>query len=314
MNVRRNHLAELPEPIPDNPVAEQRIAVLRRLAERLPLLAARVQIHVVGKGGTLLRLCEDTPRPSTDYDCDTSTRWNDTAQAQAVRQALRNTPNVNDLVITEPRNRNHPVLRRLVWAQPSPRPNHAEDPDPASRTYERTDGLRPLRMARRRDDGQVLQNQVNADQMLMGIMECLETDPVIALHTYPERRLGFQIDRTNQTVAMGLQANNENPFHALVRLPQHRSAELADLALASRAPIWHAIGQRASPSDLDGQRKLRIGLINHLLGRDEIPNPNEHMDQNLVQARLLGIKRRVPRRRPQTPPQLGTGQDKEPDR
>ena len=57
----RHHLDALPEPIPDDPVAEQRIAVLRTLAKELPPLAARAHIHIVGKGGTLLRLCEGTP-------------------------------------------------------------------------------------------------------------------------------------------------------------------------------------------------------------------------------------------------------------
>ena len=84
--IRRHQLESMPRPIGENPIAEERIAVLRILAKRLPQIAARSQIRVVGKGGTLLRLCEGLRRPSTDYDCETNARWTDAAQAQAANR------------------------------------------------------------------------------------------------------------------------------------------------------------------------------------------------------------------------------------
>lgn len=111
MTIRRHHLGALPTPIKDNPIAEERIKILRVLAERLPELASRGQIRVVGKGGTLLRLCEGLTRPSTDYD--TNIRWTDAAQARTIAQALREIPNVSQLDIIEPTSRTQPV--RFSW-------------------------------------------------------------------------------------------------------------------------------------------------------------------------------------------------------
>ena len=46
----------LPPGIPTDDIAEQRLAVLRELAMRLPALGTRHELRIVGKGGTLLRL------------------------------------------------------------------------------------------------------------------------------------------------------------------------------------------------------------------------------------------------------------------
>lgn len=330
MNARRDHLDVLPKPIPDGLIAEQRIAVLRILATRLPQLAARAQIHIVGKGGTLLRLCEGTPRPSTDYDCDTSARWNDAAQARAIRQALRSVHNVLDLTITEPRTRAQPV--RFAWhsrlrdgstttidsyinsklvpelANPDFRERHVRVHNgittytserlyqtkadafcdrcagrdiydiwyglshhldritPATRLelHERTNQMTELDLAVWNDDvatDPVLRGHVDAEDMLTGVMECLDTDPVVALHTHPDRKLGFHVDTAGQTVALGLLPSGDEPFHDVVRVPQTRASELADLALASRAPIWDALGQPAPSGGIGPQRELLTEII-----------------------------------------------------
>ena len=56
MTVRRFQLDTLPPGIPTDDIAEQRLAVLRELAMRLPALGTRHELRIVGKGGTLLRL------------------------------------------------------------------------------------------------------------------------------------------------------------------------------------------------------------------------------------------------------------------
>ena len=100
MTVRRHQLHTLPPNIPTDDIAEQRLAVLRELAIRLPALGTRHELGTVGKGGTLLRLCEGVNRPSVDYDCDTDKLWPKPDQARLLRQALRGLPDVTDSVVS----------------------------------------------------------------------------------------------------------------------------------------------------------------------------------------------------------------------
>ena len=109
MTVRRFQLDALPPDIPTDRVDEQRLAVLRELAIRLPALGIRHELQIVGKGGTLLHLCEGANRPSIDYDCDTNRIWPKPDQARLLRQALRGLPNVADPLVSNPANRAQPV-------------------------------------------------------------------------------------------------------------------------------------------------------------------------------------------------------------
>ena len=109
MTIRRHHRDTLPPAIADGPVAEERVRILRILAERPPEIAQRTRVRIIAKGGAMLGRCEGTPRPSTDYDCDTDKRWSDAAQARAVQQALRDAPSLSDLTVTEPTTRTEPA-------------------------------------------------------------------------------------------------------------------------------------------------------------------------------------------------------------
>ena len=121
----------------------------------------------------------------------------------------------------------------------------------------------------------VLREHVTADDMLTGVMECLETDPVIALHEHPDRQLGFHVDAKGSTIAMGLKPSGDDPFLELVRLPQSRASELVDLALASRAPIWEALGVPRPSGGIGPEREMLAAV----------------MEGNIAYYNSLGIER-----------------------
>ena len=337
MTIRWHQLDSLPPPIEDNPVEEERMRVLRILAQRLPDIAARSQIRIVGKGGTLLRLCEGTPRPSTDYDCDTNTRWPDAAQARAIRQALRDVPNVRELNIVEPSTRTQPV--RFNWQarlrdgstatlssfintkitpeldEPEFRAKHLRVQDGINtytpeRLYQgKTDAFRGRAASRdlydiwyglshhidriapatriELDDhttrnltaeqladwnedlaqDQVLSGNVTVDDMLTGIMECLEKDPIVALNANPERGLYFLVETTRRTISLGLKPAGDEPFLALYTRPQANADDVAAFTLACKAPVWDAMGITPPSEGKGAQHKLLTEIISENIDR-----------------------------------------------
>ena len=331
MTIRRHQLDTVPEPIHEEPAARERIAVLRVLAKRLPQIAARAQVRVVGKGGTLLRLCEGLPRPSTDYDCDTSTRWSDAAQARAIRQALRDLPDVGDLDVVEPISRNQPV--RFSWTSRLPdgsterihsfinskivpdlddarfraqhlrihegittyRPQHlfqgkadafcnrsagrdlydvwyglshcVDRIEPSTRIqlYEHTNQMTQLLIDEWNTDladDSVLRGQVEAEDMLEGIMECLEKDPVVALHANPQRSLGFLVDSEASTISLGLRPTDDDDFHPIYTRPQTHAKDVAAFALACQTPIWEILGVPRPSGGVGPENSVLTEIIN----------------------------------------------------
>ena len=108
--MRGHQLDRLPVPITITPAARERLRVLEHVARQVPKLAARHRLFVVGKGGTLLHLCEGVPRPSTDYDCDADGPCPKDLQARMVTQALRATPGVRDPEVKRPTSASQPVI------------------------------------------------------------------------------------------------------------------------------------------------------------------------------------------------------------
>ena len=85
-----------PDPIPYTETERERLHVLKIVARRLPELAARRDIRMVGKGGTILTLADGLARPSTDYDADTDEPVGKPTLVAMMDQILRTTPQLHE--------------------------------------------------------------------------------------------------------------------------------------------------------------------------------------------------------------------------
>ena len=312
MTVRRFQLDALPPDIPTNRVDEQRLAVLRELAIRLPALGIRHELQIVGKGGTLLHLCEGVNRPSIDYDCDTNRVWPKPDQARLLRQALRGLPNVADPLVSNPANRAQPVSfqwsatladgrtericshinarflpdlnnpefqrsnlrthkgiptytsRHLYQGKANALMNrnaardlydclygltyHIERIDPSTRIQLHDHLAESLSDYLVREwtidlhKDKTLSGHVEIDTMVLDIINCLETDPVVALHAHPGRTLGFFVDTEADTISLGLARTDDHPFHSLYTCPQAEAASLSEFITATKTDIWATLG------------------------------------------------------------------------
>ena len=297
MTVRRFQLDALPPDIPTDRVDEQRLAVLRELAIRLPALGIRHELQIVGKGGTLLHLCEGVNRPSIDYDlrhqqslaeagsgplaapstarppeCSRPagvptrhtglSRYPSNGQrhwrtAGPSESAVTSTPD-SCLTSTIPEFqrsnlRTHKGIptytSRHLYPRQSQRPNeperrpatcttalygltyHIERIDPSTRIQlhdhlaeSLSDHLvREWTIDLHKD--KTLSGHVEIDTMVLDIINCLETDPVVALHAHPGRTLGFFVDTEADTISLGLAPDRRPPLPQPVHLPTGRGSE-----------------------------------------------------------------------------------------
>ena len=87
-----------PDPIPTTETESERLRVLKIVAQRLPDLATRQEIKMVGKGGTILNLADGLTRPSTDYDADTDKPVGKPTLMRMMTQLLRTIPGVRSPV------------------------------------------------------------------------------------------------------------------------------------------------------------------------------------------------------------------------
>ena len=85
-----------PEPIPPIDTERERLRVLKVVAQRLPELAARRGIKMIGKGGTILTLADGLTRPSTDYDADTDGPIGKPTLVGMMNQILKSTPGLRN--------------------------------------------------------------------------------------------------------------------------------------------------------------------------------------------------------------------------
>lgn len=83
-----------PAPVIPEPHEAERLRVLRHIAAKLPELARRRDISMIGKGGTVLALVDGLTRPSTDYDADVDQPLGKPALKQMIGQVLRAIPGV----------------------------------------------------------------------------------------------------------------------------------------------------------------------------------------------------------------------------
>lgn len=86
-----------PAPIVPEPHEAERLRVLRHIAAKLPEIARRRNISMIGKGGTMLALVDGLTRPSTDYDADVDQPLGKRALQQMIGQVLRTIPGVERL-------------------------------------------------------------------------------------------------------------------------------------------------------------------------------------------------------------------------
>ena len=312
MSTREHQLDEMPPPINESEIEAARIRMLKTLAVELPKMAARDGCFIVGKGGTMLRLCEGIPRPSTDYDCDTDKPWPKGAQARAAERILKASPEAEKPSAIVPEQRHHPVT--LEWtatlargrkgriesyintkylpelADTAFRNKHVRTRDgmatytPAhlyqgkadafmNRTAARdlydiwyglsyhierinpgtrielhehlTNNLQKEQMKgweRNLKVDEVLRGNVRVDHMLLGVMDCLEKDPVVAMHAEPDRTLGFFINSRERTISLGLKATEDKPFRPLYTCPQEAARTLCQFVIEAKAEIWTSIG------------------------------------------------------------------------
>ena len=98
-----------PEPIPWTDVERERLRVLKIVAQRLPALAARRDVRMIGKGGTMFTLAEGLTRPSTDYDADTDKPLPKQTLVGMMKQILSHTPGVREPKVSWTGKRNDSV-------------------------------------------------------------------------------------------------------------------------------------------------------------------------------------------------------------
>ena len=98
-----------PKPIPWTDVERERLRVLKIIAQRLPALAARRDVRMIGKGGTMLTLAEGLTRPSTDYDADTDKPIGKQTLVGMMKQILSHTPGVREPKVSWTGKRNDSV-------------------------------------------------------------------------------------------------------------------------------------------------------------------------------------------------------------
>lgn len=99
-----------PEPIPPNATERERLRVLKVVAQRLPELAARRDIKMIGKGGTVLALADGLTRPSTDYDADTDKPIGKPTLVGMMNQILKSIPGLREASADWTGRRSDPVL------------------------------------------------------------------------------------------------------------------------------------------------------------------------------------------------------------
>lgn len=332
-SARFAQLETRPKPIDLSAPQAERMRVLKELATILPQLGRRHQLTIVGKGGSLLHLCEGVERPTTDYDCDTSKVLARDLQGQLLQQALRSIEGVFNPTVTVPANRSQPVKfgwnARLATGQelspvdsfintkhvndlndPKFREQHVRLQDgmlcyASERLYEgkvhaltnRTaardlydtwyglthhlDRIAPatrIRLATawrhqpqldakflqswnrdlEKDGG--LRNRVNIEEMILGIMECLDGDPVVALQREPRRKPAFVVDNRARTMAFGLAGPDPSePFRTLYKCGQSDDEvrTLCTFIVGSRVDIWPALkSEQPKGGTADGISKL----------------------------------------------------------
>ena len=105
-----------PDPIPHTETERERLRILKTVAQRLPELAARRDIKMVGKGGTVLTLADGLTRPSTDYDADTDKPVGKPTLVGMMDQILKGTPRLREARAHWSGRRNDPVT--FTWRNP----------------------------------------------------------------------------------------------------------------------------------------------------------------------------------------------------
>lgn len=96
--------------------------------------------------------------------------------------------------------------------------------------------------------------------MLLGILNCLDTDPVVALHAHPDRTLGFFVNTEANTIALGLAKTDDQPFHGLYTCPQGEAASLSKFITATKTEIWPTLGT-SRPSGGSNAEELLTEII-----------------------------------------------------
>ena len=109
----------------------------------------------------------------------------------------------------------------------------------------------------------VLAGHVDVDIMVLGIINCLETDPIVALHAHPERTLGFFVDTEAGTISLGLARTDDHPsFHSLYTCPQREAECLSEFITATGTDIWTTLGTSRPPGGNDVEQRLLTEIIN----------------------------------------------------
>ena len=117
MSDRHRQGIQTPRPIAVDETERERLRVLKIVAQRLPGLAARREIQMVGKGGTVLNLADGLTRPSTDYDADTDKPVGKPTLTRMMTQLLRTTSGLRNPAASWSGRPSDPV--RFEWKNPT---------------------------------------------------------------------------------------------------------------------------------------------------------------------------------------------------
>ena len=110
-------------------------------------------------------------------------------------------------------------------------------------------------------EDKVLAGHVDVDSMVLGIIHCLDTDPVVVLRAHPDRTLGFYVNTEAGTISLGLARTDDHPFHSLYTCPQGEAAILSKFVTATKTDIWPALGTSRPSGGSDAEELLLTEII-----------------------------------------------------
>ena len=119
--------------------------------------------------------------------------------------------------------------------------------------------------ARDLEHDRVLCGHVAIEDMILGIVDCLDKDPVIALHRAPGRKLGFHVDTERESVSFGLAATGGQPFRSLYTCPHSEAATLAAFIAASRVDIWRYVDHDQPPGGPEAEQAVLTEIIDGVI-------------------------------------------------
>lgn len=102
---------------------------------------------------------------------------------------------------------------------------------------------------------------MNVDSMVLGTINCLDTDPEVAIHACLVRTLGFFVDTEAGTISLGLARADDHPFYSLYTCPHGEAASLSKFITATRTDTWPTLGTSRPPRGSNVGQRLLIEIV-----------------------------------------------------